>query len=343
MADPFLSNVVLLCHFDGANGQTTTVDSSPTTKALTITGGGNTLVTATAKFGPSSYFNNANTNYINSPDSADWAFGSGQFTVEAFIYPTSAISGVIGIVTQWASPPNRRWFFGFNGNTLNLFYSTTGSDVPSVTGAYTPTLNQWVHVAVDRDASNVLRVYANGVVIASATVTATLFNAAAAPLRIGNDTDFQTRGFIGNIDEVRITKGVARYAGAFTPPTAPFDDATGVTLPGRISARSSGQAAATILSAGVTLGGTTWARSAVRGFILPIVPLGGRISGSSRAGLVQLPNIVVLAGRIGARSRGALTERGVRVLQARSFAASRARGSLSFRLLGPQNAVTLNV
>lgn len=231
MADPFLGNVVLLCHFDGADGQTTTIDSSPTAKSLTITGSGNRLVTATAKFGPSSYFNIANTNYINSPDSADWTFGSGQFTVEAFIYPTSAISGVIGIITQWASSPNFGWFFGFNGNNLNFFYSTTGSDNPTVTGAYTPTLNQWVHVAADRDASNVLRVYANGVVIASATVASTLFNSAAS-LRIGNDVDFATRGFVGNIDEVRITKGVARYAGAFTPPTVAFSDATDARLGG---------------------------------------------------------------------------------------------------------------
>lgn len=118
---------------------------------------------------------------------------------------------------------------------------------------------------------------------------------------------------------------------------------SGTGLVGRASARSSGQAAATVLSAGITLSGTAWARSTGRGFVLPIVTLGGRITAGSQAGVAQLPDFLPLAGRIGARSRGELTPRGVRVLQARSFAASRARGSLSLRLRGPQNAVTLNV
>ncbi len=107
-------------------------------------------------------------------------------------------------------------------NTINFFYSTTGSDNPSVGAGYTPTLNNWIHVAVDRDTSNVLRVYVDGIVRASATVTATFFNSTRT-LTIGNDENL-TRGFIGQIDELRITKGIARYGGTFTPPTAPFDD-----------------------------------------------------------------------------------------------------------------------
>jgi hypothetical protein len=51
-------------------------------------------------------------------------------------------------------------------------------------------------------------------------VAATFFDSTRT-LSIGNDGNL-TRGFIGQIDEVRITKGVARYAGAFTPPTAAF-------------------------------------------------------------------------------------------------------------------------
>jgi hypothetical protein len=118
---------------------------------------------------------------------------------------------------------------------------------------------------------------------------------------------------------------------------------SGTGLAGRSQARSAGRAAPTVLTSGIALSATAGARSSGRAFVLPIVTLGGRVSAGSQARLAQLPDYLPLAGRIGAQARGALTERGVRVLQARSFAASRARGSLSFRLQGPQNAVTLNV
>jgi len=56
-------------------------------------------------------------------------------------------------------------------------------------------------------------------------VAATFFDS-SRPLTIGNDGNLN-RGFIGQLDDVRITKGVARYAGAFTPPTGPFLDVVG--------------------------------------------------------------------------------------------------------------------
>jgi Concanavalin A-like lectin/glucanases superfamily len=215
VGDPSFASVMLLLHFDGANGSTTFVDNSAANRTVTALGA-DALTTAQQRFGTASLSVGAGP---SSATGAQWQFGAGQFTVEAFVRPTAAISGVRGIVTVWGTA-GFGWFLGFNGNTLNFFYSTTGADNPVVTGAYTPTQNQWAHIAADRDASNVLRVYADGVVIASATVSATFFNSTRT-LRIGDD-ETVTRVFAGQIDEVRITKGVARYGGAFTPPTAAF-------------------------------------------------------------------------------------------------------------------------
>lgn len=215
VGDPSFASVMLLLHFDGANGSTTFVDSSAANRTVTALGA-DALTTAQQRFGTASLSVGAGP---SSATGAQWQFGAGQFTVEAFIRPTAAISGVRGIVTVWGTA-GFGWFLGFNGNTLNFFYSTTGADNPVVTGAYTPPQNQWIHIAADRDAGNVLRVYADGVVIASATVSATFFNSPRT-LRIGDD-ETVTRVFAGQIDEVRITKGVARYGGAFTPPTAAF-------------------------------------------------------------------------------------------------------------------------
>jgi hypothetical protein len=220
--DPNFANVVLLCHFDGTDGSTTFIDSSSFALTLTNSGAGRSLTTAQQQFGTASLASANDSGLVQASTGTNWQFGAGQFTTEAFVRPTSALSGVRSVVAQFGGSTNLGWFFGFNGNTLNFFYSTTGTDNPVVTGAYTPTLNSWVHVAADRDASNVLRVYAGGTVIASSTVSATFFNSTRS-LTISNDGG-GLRGFVGQVDEMRITKGVARYGGAFTPPAAPFPD-----------------------------------------------------------------------------------------------------------------------
>jgi hypothetical protein len=216
--DPNFASVVLLCHFEGANGATGVaafVDSS--SHAHTFSAATLSLTTAQQKFGVSSV--GATGQSLALSDSADWDLGAGQFTVEVWARPTTAITGIDALVGQYSSG-SQNWYLGFNGNNLVFTYSTTGTSNVAVSGAYTVTLNTWTHFAADRDASNVLRVYANGVVIASATVAATFFNSttflAIADLSTGTNT------FFGQLDDLRITKGVARYAGAFTPPTAAF-------------------------------------------------------------------------------------------------------------------------
>ena len=79
---------------------------------------------------------------------------------------------------------------------------------------------QWVHIAVTVDASNVFTLWING---QSAYTTTMLFDSE------GNDGTFQmgqngTTEAVCNcyLDELRFTKGVARYTSPFTPPTEPF-------------------------------------------------------------------------------------------------------------------------
>lgn len=219
--DPNFANVVLLCHFDGADLATTFTDSSLSNH--TVTGSATArLTTAQQKFGTASLNISAGSAGASSADSPDWTFGAGQFTVEAFVRPTASISGLSAVAAQLAAG-NASWFFGFNAGTLQFYWSNNGASFPSpLSGSYTPTLNTWVHVAVDRNAANLLRIYANGAVIASVTAADVLFNATTA-LSIGNDGT-AGRTFVGQIDELRITKGVARYNGAYTPPAAPFPD-----------------------------------------------------------------------------------------------------------------------
>ena len=220
VTDPFFSNVVLLCHFDGTNGSSSFIDSSAAAHTLTATGS-SSLTTAQSKFGTASLNLASSSAAASSVDSADWDFGAGQFTVETFFRANAAPTSVQSLVAQWSSAAGQfSWFLGFNAGTFLFFYSTTGSNNPSIGGAVTITPGTWYHAAADRDASNVLRLYLNGAVIASATVALTFFNS-NLPVRIGSDSS-NTRALQGQQDETRITKGVARYAGAFTPPAAAF-------------------------------------------------------------------------------------------------------------------------
>lgn len=211
--------VVLLVHCDGTNGSTAFTDVSPSAHPLTAT---NTTVNTTSpKFGSGAGSFGGTSNITVGAPQTDFNFGAGQFTMEAWARFTSAPgSGNASVLTQWSGSTNLGWCFRMNAGALTFFYSTTGTDVPSVAAAFTPTLNTWYHLAVDRDTSNVLRVYIDGAVVASATVAASFFNSTLAAV-IGNDGG-GIRGLGGHIDEVRIVKGTAMYGGPFTPPTTPF-------------------------------------------------------------------------------------------------------------------------
>ena len=87
------------------------------------------------------------------------------------------------------------------------------------------TLNAWHHIAADKDASGILRVYCDGVMYDKETGLTDAMAASTAPLRVGHmNGGFGTSYWDGNIEEVRVTKGLARYASdsGYTVPTAPF-------------------------------------------------------------------------------------------------------------------------
>ena len=226
--------VVLLCHCDGTNGSSAPiVDSSASGHTITQSvSNAITHTTAQFKFGASSLnFPVGSHNGLQSVDHADWDFGAGPFTVEAWVRTAGAVVGYYTIVAQ-GNTGSGSWWFGHDGNTLYFGYSTTGTGLTYITGSHAIPITTWVHLAADRDASNVLRIYANGVVIGSGSAAATIFNS-AVPLSIGA-TDLGSSYWGGQLDEIRITKGTAQYGGAFTPPTGPFGGAAAATQDTRV-------------------------------------------------------------------------------------------------------------
>ena len=217
-ADPYYNNVSLLLHGDGANGSTTIVDSSPTPKTVTAFGDAQ-ISTAQSKFGGSSLAFDGSGDYVGIADSADFTFGSGNFTIEFWVYPVDSIQRLIASHGN-AALPGTAWDFTRSsyGPVLFNWYNTgiSGSiQSPPIT------TNAWAHVALVRNGNSFV-LYANGIGGSTATSSGPLYDPSSAVdigrlVGVGN-------AFNGYIDDLRITKGVARYTSNFTPPTAPFPD-----------------------------------------------------------------------------------------------------------------------
>lgn len=221
--DPHWSNVVFLGHFDGTNGSTSIKDNSSSRHAKISSG--LAITTSVYKFGSASLQGSGSAGVLLYARHLDWNFGSGQFTIECWARRTTAISGTRTLVAQWPSgTTNRAWKFGFEDTNVGFSYSTGGSDSTFVGGAYSSTLNNFDFFAVDRDGSGVIRVYAgtpSSVSVIGSVTYAGAFNASSTELTILNDGT-NLNGFPGQLDELRITKGFARYAGTCRPPIAAF-------------------------------------------------------------------------------------------------------------------------
>lgn len=218
-SDPYFANVVALLHFDGADASTTFTDVI----GKTWTAGGNAQIdTAQSKFGGASGLFDGSGDSVSTPDSADFAFGAGDFTIEAWVRVPN-VTGTKVVACQWGAAGQRSWIMQVVNSSLQFVASAAGTS-PSVTigtpGASLSS-NTWHHLAVTRNGST-WKAFVDGVA-ATQTASFTMHNSTDG-CYIGTQTNGSTSPFNGHIDDLRITKGVARYTSDFTPPTEAFPD-----------------------------------------------------------------------------------------------------------------------
>ena len=217
VGDPYYDSVVLLTHLDHA----TPIDVSNNAHTLTVNGA--TRDTTDKKFGASSFSFNAGTNSISAADSADWDFGSGDFTVELWVFfdATPAATDDGWFIGQYDATGNQRaWRIGLENQNLDFTYSTTGSDFTINTASWAPAATTWYHIAVCRVDGDII-MFIDGKAVNRFANSSTFHNSTAA-LRIGELVSVSpATNEQRNIDSVRITKGVGRYRNDFTPPTRP--------------------------------------------------------------------------------------------------------------------------
>jgi len=165
------------------------------------------------KFGTSSgLYSGSNFNYYS--DDTGIQFGTGDFTIEGWVYRNAA-STQHGLIAKGAS--NTGWVLFVN--TTNQLVWTTTSTVQKTSTTTIPATT-WTYFAIVRSGSTNY-MFINGTLEGATWSDSTNFNQ-VNPLYLGNDRTAGSSGLNGYLDEVRITKGVARYTATFTAPTTAF-------------------------------------------------------------------------------------------------------------------------
>lgn len=211
---------VFYCKFDGVDGATAAVDESPNAHALTFNGDAQ-LDTARKKFGVSGLLLDGTGDYITTPYHDEFAIAAGEkFTLGVQVYSVST-AAARQIFNKWNATGNQRSFsIQINAAGAVVFaYSTTGTDnlqIASATGLVVT--GQFYYIEVTRDAAGVIRVFLDGVVVASATYAGAFFNSTAG-LSIGA-TSSGASPLNGTIDQVEFIKGDALHTADFSPPGA---------------------------------------------------------------------------------------------------------------------------
>ncbi len=222
------SNTKLLLHFD--NNLT---DSSVNNKTVTNY---STVDNSTYyKFGAHSRYFNGGTAYLTVPNSTDWSFGTGDFTIDFWQYSTNFIRYFGWAATQnntnmtqagWvvasdvpdtSNPASCNAGFFFEDGGVQYYFYTTGNLIVK---------NTWQHIAIVRY-GNTVTAYINGTAAGSMDVTGRTINTYANAtwvLDIGNARGNYASAYnmYGYIDEFRISKGIARWTATFTPPTLAY-------------------------------------------------------------------------------------------------------------------------
>jgi hypothetical protein len=214
----------VLLHMDGADAGTTFTDSNAGGSAHTWTANGNAqLDTADKKFGSASLLLDGTGDYLSTPDHADWAMGSGEFTYDLW-FKVAGGDGANRVLMSDANAGGSLTGVLIYLNTANKVLAQTtagGSKLITGTSTFVAAGATWNHVAYVRT-GDVLRLFVNGTQEGGDLAVSGAVNNSDGAMMIGKYGELATLYWNGWIDEVRISKGLARWTANFTPPTAAY-------------------------------------------------------------------------------------------------------------------------
>ena len=177
--------------------------------------------------GGSGFFDGTSDCWLTVSDATDFDFGTGDYTIEAWFYPT--VNGSSFTLPFAIEGGNNYWGWtslgsGYNGltNHTDTLDSSSGADSES------PDKFGWNHI-VYQVTSGTNNWYKNGVQVYSGTAAT---HANATGFRVGRSPSYNNHYYGGYISDVRIVKGSNVYSNAstLTIPTAPLTAVTNTKL-----------------------------------------------------------------------------------------------------------------
>jgi hypothetical protein len=181
-------------------------------------------------------FNGSNQS-LSVPQNAAFSFGTGDFTVEAWVYANSwnSVNPIIALgdgAVGGGSPVYSGWVMRYDSSGGIIWYRNAAAGETSVSSGATLPAGQWNHIAISR-ASGTLRMFANGIQVYSAANSTNYDAINSNTLKIGGN--WVIGGGVvtwvnGLISNVRIVKGTGLYTGKFTPTTSPLTAVSGTSL-----------------------------------------------------------------------------------------------------------------
>ena len=218
----------LLATATGTSDNNNITDASTNSHTITVNGDAHAGTFSPYRSGGySTYFDGSSS--LTIPNDATLYFGSGDYTVETWVYNTDTGNDIKWIAGIWhyTTPAAQAWAL-YHQNGQYRFIVDPADTVVTIgtSGLHT---NEWTHLAVTKS-GNVFRMFINGVQESTTTLSHTMQNGSGA-VDIGavGSSPANTR-FGGYISNFRVVKGTAVYTSNFTPPDEPLTAITNTTL-----------------------------------------------------------------------------------------------------------------
>lgn len=217
--DPYYNSTNLLVHLDSSTSSILIDDSFYNSDISMSTGG--SIDTAQKKFGAGCLFcNSASVPALASPGSSPYTrfdLNITDWTWELFMFDFS--TGSLGSLVSHRVGGADGW--AWTSTSLRAVINGAWGD-PQMSWTH-PGYDAWHHMVLQKTGTD-LAVYADGVRVATKSGVTSIQNVgASANVIFGASSNSGENKLYGRLDEIRFTRGVARYSGAsFTPPTAAF-------------------------------------------------------------------------------------------------------------------------
>jgi hypothetical protein len=158
---------------------------------------------------------------LNLYPNADFAFGTGDFTVECYVYSNNRGTYDYIIDGRNSSQTTGTWSlgYGYAGGNGRLEFASGSSTLLECPAHLNPETNKWTHIAVTRSGTS-LRMFIDGVLATSATDST---NFSTSPTNSSVGTRYSNQHYWdGAISNIRVVKGTALYTSNFVPSLEPL-------------------------------------------------------------------------------------------------------------------------